>query len=92
MDGCRAALLAEVRAVSRPGTRLRALAARVCSEKTMERLIDPVIGDLQAEYTPSERIALEAAMARATYWLYRVREGESVVRSAGTARGAPQLE
>jgi hypothetical protein len=36
--------------VSRPGTRLRALAARVCSEKTMERLIDPVIGDLQVEY------------------------------------------
>ncbi len=34
----------------RPGTRLRALAARVCSEKTMERLIDPVIADLQAEY------------------------------------------
>jgi Lipopolysaccharide export system permease LptF/LptG len=36
--------------VSRPGARLRALAARVCSAKTMERLIDPVIGDLQVEY------------------------------------------
>jgi hypothetical protein len=35
--------------MTRPGTRLRALAARVCSDKTMERLIDPVIGDLQAE-------------------------------------------
>jgi hypothetical protein len=33
-----------------PGTRLRGLAARVCSEKTMERLIDPVIGDLQLEH------------------------------------------
>ena len=30
--------------------RLRALAARVCSDKTMERLIDPAIADLQAEY------------------------------------------
>jgi lipopolysaccharide export LptBFGC system permease protein LptF len=36
--------------VNQPGTRLRGLAARVCSEKTMERLIDPVIGDLQVEY------------------------------------------
>lgn len=36
--------------MSLPGIRLRALAARVCSEKTMERLIDPVIGDLQVEY------------------------------------------
>lgn len=37
--------------MSLPGTRLRALAARVCSEKTMERVIDPVVADLQAEYT-----------------------------------------
>ncbi|HEY9461681.1 MAG TPA: LptF/LptG family permease [Vicinamibacterales bacterium] len=36
--------------MSRPGLRLHALAARVCSEKTMERLIDPAIADLQAEY------------------------------------------
>jgi len=36
--------------MSVPGTRLRALAARACSERTMERLIDPVIGDLQLEY------------------------------------------
>lgn len=34
----------------RPGSRLRAYAARMCSGKTMERLIDPVIADLQAEY------------------------------------------
>ena len=34
----------------RPGTRLRALAARMCSEKTMARLIDPAIADLQIEY------------------------------------------
>jgi lipopolysaccharide export LptBFGC system permease protein LptF len=41
--------------MKRPGTRLRALAARVCSEKTMERLIDPSIADLQAEYTDALR-------------------------------------
>jgi hypothetical protein len=50
VDSSSAALFAEVRAVNQPGTRLRGLAARVCSEKTMERLIDPVIGDLQVEY------------------------------------------
>jgi len=32
-----------------PGGRLRALAARWCSQQTMDRLIDPVIADLQAE-------------------------------------------
>ena len=40
----------------RPGKRLRAYAARVCSEKTMERLIDPVIADLQAEYAAATDI------------------------------------
>jgi lipopolysaccharide export LptBFGC system permease protein LptF len=39
----------------RPGTRLRALAARVCSVRTMGRLIDPVIADLQAEYDAALR-------------------------------------
>ncbi len=33
-----------------PGTRLRALAARLCTPMTMERLVDPAIADLQAEY------------------------------------------
>ena len=33
-----------------PGTRLRALAARLCAATTMERLVDPAIADLQAEY------------------------------------------
>jgi len=36
-----------------PGTRLRALAARLCAASTMERLIDPAIADLQAEYEAS---------------------------------------
>ena len=42
--------------MSLPGTRLRTLAARVCSKKTMERLIDPVVGDLQAEYASANSI------------------------------------
>jgi Lipopolysaccharide export system permease LptF/LptG len=33
-----------------PGTRLRAFAARLCCARTMERLVDPTIGDLQTEY------------------------------------------
>ena len=38
-----------------PGTRLRALAARVCSASTMERLVDPVVADLQVEYAQAIR-------------------------------------
>ena len=34
----------------RPGTRLRSLASRICSAQTMDRLIDPVIGDMQREH------------------------------------------
>lgn len=34
----------------RPGARLRTMAACVCSSRTMERLIDPVLTDLQIEY------------------------------------------
>src|SRR5687767_11572581 len=35
--------------MSAPGQRLRALAACVCSQKTMERLVDPILADLHAE-------------------------------------------
>jgi predicted permease len=38
-----------------PGTRLRALAARLCTTITMERLVDPAIADLQAEYEEASR-------------------------------------
>lgn len=41
--------------MTRPGDRLRALAARVCSAKTMERLIDPIVTDLQMEYLDAIR-------------------------------------
>ena len=34
----------------RPGDRLRARAARVCRAETMERLIDPLVADLQTEH------------------------------------------
>jgi len=36
--------------VKRPGARLRAIAARLCCAHTMERLVDPTLADLQAEY------------------------------------------
>lgn len=36
--------------MTRPGSRLRSLAQRVCDPSTMERLIDPVIADLQCEH------------------------------------------
>jgi hypothetical protein len=36
--------------MKRPGEWLRSLAARVCSVTTMERLIDPVIADMQCEH------------------------------------------
>jgi hypothetical protein len=38
-----------------PGTRLRSWASRVYSRRTMERLIDPVIADLQCEHDQASR-------------------------------------
>ena len=34
----------------KPGMRLRSLASRLCSPQTMDRLIDPLIGDMQREH------------------------------------------
>jgi hypothetical protein len=42
--------------MTRPGDRLRTIAERVCSAKAMDRLIDPVIADLQAEYAQAVRL------------------------------------
>jgi hypothetical protein len=39
----------------KPGTRLRSLASRICSAQTMDRLIDPVIGDMQCEHDQGSR-------------------------------------
>jgi hypothetical protein len=36
--------------MKRPGARLRAIAAGLCCAQTMERLVDPTLADLQAEY------------------------------------------
>jgi lipopolysaccharide export LptBFGC system permease protein LptF len=41
--------------MTRPGDRLRAMAARVCSATTMERLIDPLVADMQTEYAEAVR-------------------------------------
>jgi len=41
--------------MSRPGDRLRQVAARLCSERTRRRLVDPAIADLQAEVTAARR-------------------------------------
>ena len=36
--------------MTRPGTRLRAMAARLFDAQTMERYVDPAVADLEAEY------------------------------------------
>jgi lipopolysaccharide export LptBFGC system permease protein LptF len=41
--------------MNRPGTRLRALAVRLFDPSTLERLIDPVIADLQCEHADAVR-------------------------------------
>lgn len=38
-----------------PGHRLRAVASRICDAETMERLVDPVIADLQVEHDEAAR-------------------------------------
>ena len=49
--------------MTRPGLRLRGLAARWCSAKTMARVVDPVIADMQLEY--------EQARSRGQHWRAR---------------------
>ena len=41
-----------------PGTRLRALAARLLAARTMDYLVDPAIADMQAEYEDAARRGL----------------------------------
>ena len=41
-----------------PGTRLRAVAARLFAANTMEYVIDPAIADMQAEYEDASRRGL----------------------------------
>jgi hypothetical protein len=50
--------------MTQPGERLRHLASRVCSDRTMRRLVDPVVADLQFERAD--------ALARGDRWRARV--------------------
>src|SRR5438093_5891640 len=52
--GARRAPAAGAGAMKRPGDRLRMLASRVCQPHAMERLIDPVLADLQCEYAAAQ--------------------------------------
>jgi hypothetical protein len=44
--------------MTRPGVRLRSLAARICSDRAMQRVVDPAIADLQHEYETAAREGL----------------------------------
>jgi hypothetical protein len=52
-----------------PGARIRSIASRLCRPETMERVIDPIVADLQCEYGE--------ALVRGTRWGARL----SLVRS-----------
>ena len=41
--------------MTRPGDRLRALAGRILNRRTMERVVDPLLADLQLEYAEAIR-------------------------------------
>src|SRR6185436_6723588 len=58
LDQRREAVSAGVGAMKPPGTRLRALAARLLSASTMDYLVDPAIADMQAEYEDAWRRGL----------------------------------
>jgi hypothetical protein len=48
-------LQSEIRAMRRPGRWLRKAAARLCGTQTMERVIDPIVADVQTEYEEAMR-------------------------------------
>ena len=58
----------------RPGRWLRTAAARVCARQTMERLIDPIVADLQTEHEEAVRerrwwrVAWTCARGYAVFW------------------------
>jgi len=41
--------------MTRPGWRFRAIAARILDDKTMERVVDPMVADLQSEFADAVR-------------------------------------
>jgi Lipopolysaccharide export system permease LptF/LptG len=48
-------LQSEIRAMRMPGRWLRTAAARLCAKQTMERVIDPIVADVQTEYEEAMR-------------------------------------
>ena len=50
--------------MTRPGTRLRAIAARLFDAQTMERYVDPAIADLQIEYAETAQRGRRRERAR----------------------------
>jgi hypothetical protein len=55
----------EVRPMRRPGRWLRAAAARLCATPTLDRVIDPIVADIQLEYEE----AVRAGRFRRAAWI-----------------------
>lgn len=70
-----------------PGTRLRAIAARLCDAEAMTHLIDPLIADLQHEHAEAER---DGACWRARQ--VRLAAGLSLIKVLFLHRGARVME
>jgi len=84
--------------MKRPGAWLRAVAARVSWKRTMDRLIDPIIGDLQREYSEAVcggrswraawiRVSGYAGFVKAV-GLHVVQSGPRVFRDSAAADGS----
>jgi hypothetical protein len=67
VDDGRQPLQREIRSMRRPCDWLRAAASRLCPRQTMERLIDPVVADIQTEHAEAVRAGRwwRAALIRA---------------------------
>ena len=50
-----------------PGTTLHRLAAYICSAKTLERVVEPAIADLQKEYDDAQACS-PLRRARDAFW------------------------
>jgi hypothetical protein len=55
MDHGGQALQREIRPMKRPGHWVRTAAARVCARRTLERMVDPIVADIQAEHEEAVR-------------------------------------
>jgi hypothetical protein len=79
-----------------PGLRLRAFAARCCDQRTMARLVDPILADLQAEYheaaTEGSVWGCRVAWFRAVLALVRVATVHGLDALGWALVGRPYLE